>query len=519
MATEPTINKTSGRAEPGVDSDAKITTDRGAQQPPVDGAGKSAEAPADTQARAREISDDELKHILEEHAQWLESEEKEGKRAEVRQARINSPYLPNAKLAKADFSGTDFGIEAYLGNADLGGAELQETSFQHAEFEDAKLNNAHLWNADLRCASLRRAHLEEANLTDANLEGADLRDATLLGTDLSRTKLRDANLTDAHLSTAKGLLAEQLAGANLSGAKLPDAVARFDVLKHVAEQSELAKRLFTALLLGCIYALLTVATTTDVRLLTNSASSPLPVIQTEVPVAGFYFAAPVILVGLYLYFLLYLQRLWESLAKLPAVFPDGTPLDQKAYPWLLNGLARSHFKLLRDKRPSLSGLQAILAIVLAYWVVPVTLVFIWGRYLPRHEWWGTAIHVILLVAAFVSAILLYRLARKTLRAERQDRFLWRRAFRDRRSYSVPTLVPALVERMGCCFLWGHRGPPLVRRSRRAYGGRADPNGPGRGLVQRSQRGCGDCRGQPSVAHRVASMRVPILPLPPLFGPH
>jgi hypothetical protein len=80
--------------------------------------------------------DDELKHILEEHAQWLASEEKEGKRAEVRQARINSPYLPNAKLAKADFSGTDFGIEAYLGNADLGGAELQETSFQHAEFEE-----------------------------------------------------------------------------------------------------------------------------------------------------------------------------------------------------------------------------------------------------------------------------------------------------------------------------------------------------------------------------------------------
>ena len=72
--------------------------------------------------------------------------------------------------------------------------------------------------------------------------------------------------------------------------------------------------------------------------------------------------------------LLYLQRLWESLAKLPAVFPDGTPLDEKVYPWLPNSLVSSHFVLLREQRPVLSGLQSLISIALAYWFVPLTLV-------------------------------------------------------------------------------------------------------------------------------------------------
>jgi hypothetical protein len=48
--------------------------------------------------------------------------------------------------------------------------------------------------------------------------------------------------------------------------------------------------------------------------------------------------APLILLGVYFYLHLYLQRLWRDLSTLPAVFPDGEALDEKAYPWLLNGL-------------------------------------------------------------------------------------------------------------------------------------------------------------------------------------
>ena len=47
---------------------------------------------------------------------------------------------------------------------------------------------------------------------------------------------------------------------------------------------------------------------------------PLPVINTKVPVTGFFLFAPAILLALYVYLQLYLQRMWDGLASLPAVF-------------------------------------------------------------------------------------------------------------------------------------------------------------------------------------------------------
>ena len=73
-------------------------------------------------------------------------------------------------------------------------------------------------------------------------------------------------------------------------------------------------------------------------LLTNSGSSPLPIIQTKVPIAGFYWAAPAILLALYCYLHLYLQRLWEGMANLPAIFLDGRKLDE----WRLSVAAVGH---------------------------------------------------------------------------------------------------------------------------------------------------------------------------------
>ena len=142
--------------------------------------------------------------------------------------------------------------------------------------------------------------------------------------------------------------------------------------------------------MGCVYSWLTIATTTDVRLLTNTSSSPLPVIGTAVPIAGFYGAAPVLLLGVFLFLHLGLQHLWGLVSTLPAVFPDGVPEDKKAYPWLLTGLLRSHVPRLRDDLPALARLRASLAITLAWWIVPATMLVFWARYLPRQHWPGTS---------------------------------------------------------------------------------------------------------------------------------
>jgi len=279
-----------------------------------DSVGKPEEEESD-QPEFEKISPEKLKKVLDENEKWHVSHAKEGRPANFRRADLTGANLQKANLQGADLQ------EAILGEANLQGANLQGAKIWGANFREANLQEANLWRADLQGANFGEANLQGANLQGANLEEANL----------GRSNLREAILQNADLTGAKGLQGGQLAGANVSGAKLPEDVAKFEEgLKVVEEASRNARKQFFAMLSACAYALLTVATTTDVRLLTNSASSPLPIIRTEIPIVWFYIAAPLVLLCVYFYFHLYMQRLWEGLTKLPAVFPDGRALDEKA---------------------------------------------------------------------------------------------------------------------------------------------------------------------------------------------
>src|SRR5262245_19293778 len=278
---------------------------------------------------------------------------------------------------------------------------------------------AKLADANLAGYNLSRANLRDADLTGADLEQTDLRDANLQGAILLRTKLRDANLENADLTGAVGLLPAQLAGTNLCGARLPERFGDFDALEVVEEESKNARGLFFTTLLACVYGWLTIASTTDVLLLTNSASSPLPIIGASIPIVSFYVVGPLILLLLYIYLHLHLQRLWERLAELPAVFPDGRSLGKRAYPWLLTGLVYSYNSYLKERRPPLSRLQAATSLLVGWWLMPITIVLFWARYLRRHDWIGTSLHIVVLVAAIAAGVMLYRLAASTLRGRRK----------------------------------------------------------------------------------------------------
>jgi uncharacterized protein YjbI with pentapeptide repeats len=230
---------------------------------------------------------------------------------------------------------------------------------------------------------------------------------------------------------SKGLTAEQLGGANVSGALLPSHIKGFEEpLGQVAEGSKNARKLFLILLVGCVYSLLTIATTTDVFLLSSSSSSVLPLIRTPIPTVGFYIAGPLFLVGVYCYFQICLQRLWEALADLPAVFPDGRRLCDRAYPWLLNRLVCNYFPRLRDRPERLGVLQTVLCVLLAWWAVPLTVLVYWFRYLTRQHWPITWIHIVLLVMLFWGATNSFKLAGLTLRGEAPRSFFnkggWRK---------------------------------------------------------------------------------------------
>jgi uncharacterized protein YjbI with pentapeptide repeats len=298
--------------------------------------------------------------------------------------------------------------------------------------------NRDLSGADLHDRDLTEARFEATNLAGANLEGCNLSGAVFGGANLCNTRLRDANLRDCDLSGVKGgLQQQQLGGADLTGVKLPDPLSKlFESLDTVKDISENARELFIAMLVACVYSWLTIATTTDANLITNRASSPLPIIQTGIPIVGFFAVAPLLLLCVYFYFHFYLQKLWEELGSLPAIFPDGRRLHETSDPWLLTDVVRSHVLLLRTGRPFMSYFQQAISILLAWWVVPVTLLLFWERYLRRHDFYWTAWQAVLLAFSSTVAVLLYRLAGATLRAAERQPFSWRGALKSSRGYGA-----------------------------------------------------------------------------------
>ena len=321
-------------------------------------------------------------------------------------------------------------------------ANAEELLARYAAGERA-FAGARLSKAYLQGAQLSGADLSGANFSDANLEDADLRDAILQGANLQRTALRDVNLENADLTKTAGLLPAQLGGANLCGARLPDRFGDFDGLKIVEEESKNARTLFFGILLACVYGWLTIASTTDVLLLTNSSSSQLPVISASIPIVSFYIVGPLMLFVLYMYLHLHLQRLWDRLVDLPAVFPDGRSLGKRAYPWLLTGLVYSYNPYLKNRRPPLSRLQTAISLLVTWWLMPLTILLFWTRYLRRHEWIGTSLHIVVLVASISAGILLYKLAVSTLRGHRKNLLSWKQVFTSARTYAQAAWIAGL----------------------------------------------------------------------------
>ncbi len=326
----------------------------------------------------------QLEEILCDHDEWLSSNFKSGKSAE----------LAGQNLEGFDLSGKN------LSFSNLKGAKLQGANLIGTNFQKAVLSRADLSNAKLSHALLQKSVLSYANFSNTNLEDAKLEDADLKSTDLSKTT---------------GLIAKQLAGTNLTGVILPDSINVVEPLNEIGDLAKSAKVIFIAVILACFYSWLTIGATNDVSLLTNSIPAKLPLLGVEMPIAIFYFVGPVILLATFLYLHLYLQRLWEKLAAMPSIFQDGRTLDERVYPWIFVGFARSHLFRLSTHRPAFSRLQSCLCISLAYALVPFTIYIFWGGYLTKQFLLCSEIHVFEIAVIIFCALRFYIIAIKTLR--------------------------------------------------------------------------------------------------------
>lgn len=384
----------------------------------------------------RVISDKEFKEIIEAHALWVKSNKREGKRCDLHKHNLRKLDFSGLNLTEASFTGADLTeakfvgaqlcgahlADAVLRGANLCGANLVKAVLSGSDGQDSMFVQATLDNADLRRGIFARANFEQALIRDANLERASLENANLREADLTDSRLAAANLRQADLSSAdlrrtRSLASDQLGGANVYGAQLPEGISRFEGLDQVIELSKMIKTLYASIILGSVYSWLTISATTDVQLVTNSTSSPLPIIQTPIQIASFYSVAPFVLSAIFIYFQLYLARFWTLLASLPAIFPDGNPLDRKAHPWLLNSLLSAYVPRLSGYRPSLSGLEVLIAKMLAWWTVPFTVALFWIFSLQKHSFFLTGSLILCVSLTSSAAVGFLHMAKLTLRGQ------------------------------------------------------------------------------------------------------
>jgi uncharacterized protein YjbI with pentapeptide repeats len=199
-------------------------------------------------------------------------------------------------------------------------------------------------------------------------------------------------------------------------------------LDYLSEVSRGGERAFAVILLICAYSLLTMGNTTDASLVTNSAMSQLPIINVEVPIVGFYFLVPTLLLGAFIYLHLYLFRLWRGLATLPAIDEKRGRLDDYIRPWLIaTGFARSRIPALQTPRQLFGKLESAVSIFLAWWFVPVTMFSFGVRYVARHHWYGTAYQIALLIVVIAAAAISFGYSTRILRGAQHKRKPWARA--------------------------------------------------------------------------------------------
>ena len=162
------------------------------------------------------VSDEELKRILDRHAEWLQAMPMtvvygdtpldQATAADPRRANLCNAVISEV-TSRRDLSGVNLARArlqgAYLEGAILDGANLFRADLNGAVLSYVKLDCIEGVEGYLQCADLAKAWLNGANMVLANLQGANLANAELDGALANGANFRGADLSGAHLRNAK----------------------------------------------------------------------------------------------------------------------------------------------------------------------------------------------------------------------------------------------------------------------------------------------------------------------------
>ena len=414
------------------------------------------------------ITQEEFEKKLLKHEQWRKLSEQERyaptnkvlSRLQLDKYDLTDLYLQNKNISEVIFRRCNFSGMNLL-NINFNNSDLQEDDFSGATFNTVEMRNSyfnksnfqntkfvgknHLKHSDFHNTNFYQATLNGTNLSDSNFTEADLTEAGFTNTSLQKTDFSGA----------------KLAGTQFGGADVTDATFSQENyfegrLKNVEEASKISRTLYFALLTALALSGLTIFSTKDLALLTNSTDFTLPIVQTPIPIVAFYYIAPVLLTGLFFYFHIYLTHLYKLISNLPAVFQDGSPLPEKIYPWMLGTWVEMYYERLHPKDqplPPLANLRKLFVVFFGWVSTPVLIFLFWVRYLPKHDPLGSFLHILLFAVTLFAARYFYDMVLETMQFRKISPWSWGRLIHLEISFSTPFI--GLVLLVTTIAIWGN----------------------------------------------------------------
>lgn len=262
------------------------------------------------------------------------------------------------------------------------------------------------------CANVEfRGALTQADFHGATLEGCRF----AADTDLTEAEFSEANLTAVDLSQTLNLAEHRLGASKLSYAKMP-AHIRFEGLAAVKDISARAEKILFALMASCATVIVLTRVIPHQQLFQPSQAINLPILGLPVPVRTFFNLAPWLLLIPYIYLLSTLTKLWTGIRDLPAILPNHRLLFREVpaspnfcalpFGWCWRSFPTRDGTEAEEARQlaRLTRTDRLLVIFAVWWLVPLTIAWLWFSYLPRHSAADTRFQVLAVALAIMVSL-------------------------------------------------------------------------------------------------------------------
>lgn len=144
-----------------------------------------------TDAVPKPLSHEALRHILEEHAEYVATQGQQGKEAGLSLYIVEDFDFSGLNLAQVHFYASVF-LRCRFVNTDLYYTDFDSAKVPGGDFQGAMLAKSIFYEADLRGACFDGASLTSASFLESDLTGATFRRA-----EINSTSFTDSDLTDA----------------------------------------------------------------------------------------------------------------------------------------------------------------------------------------------------------------------------------------------------------------------------------------------------------------------------------